>query len=89
MIQPPFKVKIGQSGVWIEDSAGLSIADINPLIEDRVIGFRTAELFVNATNSYLQKAAQAREAGKLGGRPRKLKKAKKGSIKKSAVKRRS
>jgi hypothetical protein len=87
MIQPPFKVKIGQSGVWIEDSAGLSIADINPLIEDRVIAFRTAELLVNGTNSYLRRVELAREVGKKGGRPpKKLKKTGEERIKKVGVK---
>lgn len=84
IIQPPFKAKIGQSGIWIEDSVGLLIAEINPLIDDRVVAFRVAELLVNGTNSYLRRVDLAREVGKKGGRPpKKLKKSSKKSIKKS------
>lgn len=47
-----------------------------------------AEEFVSLLERWNKKANQAREAGKLGGRP-KLKKSNKGSISKRTVKRRS
>ena len=83
MIKPPFTAKFGQSGVWIEDANGLSIADMSSLI-DPMEAFRAAELLVNGTNSYLRRVEHAQCIGKeRGGRPpKKLKKSGKESIKK-------
>lgn len=86
MIQPPFTAKQElaglQSRVWIVDSNGHHVADLSPLlsVEER---FRVAELLTSGTNSYLRRVELARKVGKSGGRPKKLKKSGKGSIKKA------
>ena len=72
---------------WIEDSAGLYVAEMNPLI-DPMEAFRAAELLASGTNSYLRIRDAARESGKLGGRPKKLKNSGKRSIKTPSAKRR-
>lgn len=72
MITPPFIARIGRDAIWIEDSTGLSICYLNPLLEQPE-ATRVAELLANGTNFYLDHADRARKRGHKGGRP-KLKK---------------
>ena len=55
MIKPPFIARSGESGFWIEDAAGLTIWNLNSLIE---IGeeqlFELTELFARGANERLR-----------------------------------
>lgn len=68
MIKPPFTAKTGLSGVWIEDGDGVSVCDMNSLL-DPEIAFDLATLLARGANEVLRQREHARTIAKKAGRP--------------------
>lgn len=71
MIKPPFTAKSGLSGIWIEGADGVTVADINPLI-DPEIAFDLATLLARGANEVLRQREHVKRmaASPNVGRPR-------------------
>lgn len=76
MIKPPFTACSGISGHWIEDASGVTVLDVNPLIEEPEAA-RIAEFTAKAMNFLAKQQQHAQkiaplgaEGGSTGGRPR-------------------
>jgi hypothetical protein len=69
MIKPPFTARLGDASAWIVDAQGLSVADINTLLDPEA-AFDLAQLFSSGANERLRQIDHARNIAKKAGRPR-------------------